>query len=45
MDETYIKVKGVWKYLYRIVVAESKSVTFARSNVSIHLLRIGKVEI
>jgi putative transposase len=28
MDETYIKVKGVWKYLYRAVDKESKTVDF-----------------
>ena len=26
MDETYIKVKGVWKYLYRAVDKQGKSV-------------------
>ncbi len=25
MDETYIKVKGVWKYLYRAVDKEGKT--------------------
>ena len=28
MDETYIKVKGAWKYLYRAVDKESKTVDF-----------------
>ena len=28
MDETYIKVKGVWKYLYRSVDKEGKTVDF-----------------
>ena len=28
MDETYIKVKGVWKYLYRAVDKEGKTVEF-----------------
>lgn len=28
MDETYIKVKGVWKSLYRAVDKESKTVDF-----------------
>jgi putative transposase len=28
MDETYIKVKGVWKYLYRAVYKEGKTVGF-----------------
>ena len=28
MDETYIKVKGVWKYLYRAVDKEGKTVDF-----------------
>ncbi|AMO93277.1 DDE domain protein [Collimonas fungivorans] len=28
MDETYIKVKGVWKYLYRAVDKEGKTVYF-----------------
>ena len=28
MDETYIKVKGVWKYLYRAVDNEGKTVDF-----------------
>jgi transposase-like protein len=28
MDETYIKVKGVWKYLYRTVDKEGKTVDF-----------------
>ena len=26
MDETYVKVKGVWKYLYRTVDKEGKTV-------------------
>lgn len=26
MDETYIKVKGIWKYLYRAVDKQSKTV-------------------
>ena len=28
MDETYIKVKGVWKYLYRAVDMKGKTVDF-----------------
>ena len=28
MDETYIKVKGAWKYLYRAVEKEGKTVDF-----------------
>ena len=28
MDETYIKVKGVWKYLYRAVEKQGKTVDF-----------------
>src|SRR5947208_9361203 len=28
MDETYIKVKGEWKYLYRAVDKEGKTVDF-----------------
>ena len=28
MDETYIKVKGAWKYLYRAVDKEGKTVNF-----------------
>ena len=28
MDETYIKVKGVWKYLYRAVDKEGKKIDF-----------------
>jgi len=28
MDETYIKVKGVWKYLYRVVDKEGKTIDF-----------------
>ena len=28
MDETYIKVKGVWKYLYRAVDEEGKTIDF-----------------
>ncbi len=28
MDETYIKVKGAWKYLYRAVDKESKAIDF-----------------
>jgi putative transposase len=28
MDETYIKVKGVWKYLYRAVDKHGKTVDF-----------------
>ena len=31
MDETYIKVKGVWKYLYRAVDKEGKTVDFLLS--------------
>ena len=28
MDETYIKVKGIWQYLYRAVDKEGKTVDF-----------------
>ena len=28
MDETYIKVKGVWKYLYRAVDKDGKTIDF-----------------
>ena len=28
MDETYVKVKGVWKYFYRAVDKEGKTVNF-----------------
>ena len=28
MDETYIKVKGVWKYLYRAVDKEGNTIDF-----------------
>jgi putative transposase len=28
MDETYIKVKGVWKYLYRAVDKHTRPLTF-----------------
>src|ERR1019366_5062529 len=28
VDETYIKVKGVWKYLYRAVDKEGKTIDF-----------------
>ena len=28
MDETYIRVKGDWKYLYRAVDKEAKTVDF-----------------
>ena len=28
MDETYVKVKGIWKYLYRPVDKEGKTVDF-----------------
>lgn len=28
MDEAYIKVKGVWKYLYRAVDNEGKKIDF-----------------
>ena len=28
MDETYIMVKGVWKYLYRAVDKQGKTVDF-----------------
>ena len=28
MDETYIKVKGAWKYLYRAVNKEGRAVDF-----------------
>ena len=31
MDETYIKVKGVWKYLYRAVDKEGKTIDFLGS--------------
>ena len=28
MDETYIKVKGAWKYLYRAVDRDGKTIDF-----------------
>ena len=28
MDETYIKIKGVWKYLYRAVDRDGKTIDF-----------------
>ena len=28
MDETYIKINGVWKYLYRAVAKHGKTVDF-----------------
>jgi len=28
MDETYIKVKGTWKYLYRAVDGDGKTIAF-----------------
>ena len=28
MDETYIKVRGQWKYLYRVVDKEGKTIDF-----------------
>lgn len=28
VDETYIKVKGVWKYLYRAVDKQGRTITF-----------------
>ena len=28
MDETYIKVEGIWKYLYRAVAKAGKTVDF-----------------
>ncbi len=28
MDETYLKVKGAWKYLYRAVDKEGKTIDF-----------------
>lgn len=28
MDETYIKVKGAWKYIYRVVDKQGKTVDF-----------------
>ncbi|WP_198415368.1 DDE-type integrase/transposase/recombinase [Sulfuriferula plumbiphila] len=28
MDETHIKVKGVWKYLFRAVDKQSRTVDF-----------------
>ena len=31
MDETYIKVKGAWKYLYRAVDKEGKTLDFLLS--------------
>lgn len=32
MDETYIKVKGEWKYLYRAVDKEGNTVDFLLLN-------------
>ncbi len=32
MDETYIKIKGVWKYLYRAVGKEGNTVDFLLTN-------------
>ena len=32
MDETYIKVKGVWKYLYRAVDKQGNTVDFLLTN-------------
>ncbi|MBX3618332.1 MAG: DDE-type integrase/transposase/recombinase [Nitrosomonas sp.] len=29
MDETYIKVKGAWKYLYRAVDREGRTIDFS----------------
>ncbi|MBW4444805.1 MAG: DDE-type integrase/transposase/recombinase [Plectolyngbya sp. WJT66-NPBG17] len=31
MDETYIQVKGVWKYLYRAVDSEGNTLDFMLS--------------
>ncbi|MBE9182928.1 DDE-type integrase/transposase/recombinase [Oculatella sp. LEGE 06141] len=31
MDETYIKVKGVWKYLYRAVDSQGNTLDFMLS--------------
>ena len=36
MDETYIKVKGVWKYLYRAVDKKGKTVDFRFCRISEH---------
>ena len=32
MDETYIKVRGQWKYLYRAVDKQGKTVDFLQSS-------------
>jgi putative transposase len=32
MDETYIKIKGIWKYFYRAVDKEGKTIDFMLSN-------------
>ena len=32
VDETCIKVKGQWKYLYRVVVAKGKTIDFMLSS-------------
>ena len=32
LDETYVRVKGTWKYLFRAVDSEGKTVDFYLSN-------------
>ena len=38
MDETYTKVKGVWKYLYRAVDKDGKTVDFLLTQARSHIL-------